>query len=299
MQFAQTLRGSVVSRRAASFFIIGVLAGISIIIWLEVWVQTPRGVLTFAVLNIGQGDALYIESPAGVQVLFDGGPDGSVLRELPAIMPPFDHSLDAVIESHPDADHIGGLVPVLARYSVGAFIEPGIVRDEATANALEKKVMDANVPRYIAVRGMTLDLGGGAELRVLYPDHDVSRLMTNFDNEGSIVAQLTYGRTAVLLTGDAPQDIENKLAALDGESLRSTILKVGHHGSRFSTGARFAAAVAPSLAVISVGARNTYGHPSKEALAVLAQSNIPVLRTDEQGTLLFRSDGVRFWRVAR
>ena len=188
-------------------------------------------------------------------------------------------------------------MPLLARYTVGAFIEPGIAKDDPTALALEREVTDEKIPRYLAAKDMTLDLGGGAALRIFYPDHDVSRLRPNFDNEGSVVARLSYGGFSALFTGDAPQDVEDKLEAGEGGALRSTILKVGHHGSRLSTSARFVAAVRPSLAVISVGADNRYGHPSPEALKVLEDAGVPVLRTDLEGTLIFRSDGENFSRV--
>jgi len=284
-------------RRKAGLFTLAALAAGTALIFVEVLVQTPPGVLTFAVLDIGQGDGLYIEGPSGIEIMVDAGPSGGgALRELPKVMPLFRHSLDAVVATHPDADHIGGFIDVLKRYEVGAFIEPGINDTTLTYATLEKEVAGGKIPRYIARRGMVLDLGGGAELEILYPDLDV----TNYGkktNDGSIVARLTYGATSVLLTADAPMNVENRLVALDGANLESDILKVGHHGSRFSTGASFVAKVAPSLAVISVGANNQYGHPSPEVLATLTATHVPVARTDEQGTLIFKSDGKIFWRV--
>jgi len=285
-------------RSGARLLFLAALGAAVLLIWFEVAAHTPSGVLTFAVLNIGQGDALYIEGPTGVELLIDAGSgDGSMLRELPKVMPLFKRSLDAVIATHPDADHVGGFIDLLKRYRASAFIESGINDATLTYQTLEREVADEKIPRYIARRGMTLDLGGGAELSVLYPDLDVSNYGKK-TNEGSVVARLTYGATSVMLTADAPTDVESHLIALDGAGLRSDILKVGHHGSRFSTGTAFAATVHPSLAIISVGANNRYGHPSDEALAVLATSHIPVLRTDEQGTLVFKSDGKKFWPVS-
>ena len=274
-----------------------VLALATAAVWYAVYAQTPRGALVFATLNIGQGDALYIESPTGVSVLLDGGPDASVLSELSKVMLPFDRTIDAVIESHPDADHIAGLVDVLARYHVGAFIEPGIPDSTATSKALEQEVADEKIPHYIARRGMLLDLGGGAYLQILFPDYDVSHLPSTKTNEGAIVARLIYGKTSVMLTADAPFSTEDHLLALDGGGLQSDILKVGHHGSKYSTGSAFVAAVHPSLAVISVGANNKYGHPSQLALDTLASFHIPILRTDQDGTLIFESNGQEFWRM--
>ncbi|HEX8994355.1 MAG TPA: MBL fold metallo-hydrolase, partial [Candidatus Paceibacterota bacterium] len=231
----------------------------------------------------------------------DSGPDSSVLHELPKVMPSFSRSLDMIIESHPDSDHMAGFVDVLGRYRAGAYLTPGIIKDSTSAYALEKEVQSEGVPRYIARRGEVIDLGGGAVLQILAPDHDVTDSARTDDNEGSIVARLVYGGTSVMLTGDMPKDLEQHLIDLEHsdhvDELGSVILKVGHHGSRNSTSAQFVSAVRPSLAVISVGPHNRYGHPSKETLDTLAAAGVPTERTDQDGTLIFKSDGAHFWQV--
>jgi competence protein ComEC len=141
---------------------------------------------------------------------------------------------------------------------------------------------------------MVLDLGGDAFLFVLYPDKDVSRLADTDANEASIIARLVYGEASVLLTGDAPKFVEYHLTQLDGAALRSDILKVGHHGSRTSTSDILLQYAQPALAVISVAKNSRYGHPHKEVLDTLARFNIPFLRTDEEGTVVFVSDGEAF-----
>lgn len=252
--------------------------------------------LTLALLDVGQGDALYIESPTGVQVLVDAGPDEEVLRGLGEAMPLFDRSLDAVIATHPDADHIGGFSSVLARYDVDAYIAPGITKDTATATRLESLVDERDMPRVIARRGMTLDLGAGATLEVLYPDYDVSVLPGERANEGGIVMRLRYGESEALLMADVGKGVEARVMALEGSALDSDLLKVGHHGSKHSSGEAFVAAVSPDVALISVGTDNSYGHPTQEALASLRASGAGILRTDEEGTIVLRSDGARFVR---
>ena len=288
------------SHRARGWLCVGGLAGAVLWVWLQCAAIEPRWVLTFAALNIGQGDALYIESPSGVRVLLDGGPDASVLGELSKVMPLSVHRLDAIIESRPDSDHIAGLVDVLARYQVGALIEPGMPKSSATAEALEREAVQQKVSRYIARRGMSIDLGGGAILQILYPNDAAVGQSRKNDNEGVIVARLVYGKTSVLLTADAPFDAEDRLLAMertDGmPELASTILKVGHHGSKTSTGVEFLADVHPSLAVISVGAQNKYGHPTPETLQKLAAAGVPVLRTDKDGTVVLQSNGEEIWR---
>jgi len=278
-------------------FLVGTLTVFCAIVWALVFVGAPQGVLTVAVLDVGQGDAIYIESPTGVQVVVDGGPGSILLQQLPTVMPLFDRSIDVLVETHPDLDHIGGFVDVVGRYTVGAFVEPGIPKDTEAATVLEKKITDNNIPRYIARRGMTLDLGGGAMLEVLYPDHDVSRLNQNIANEGCVVMRLVYAEVSMLLTCDMSAEMEGRVLELEGNGLASDVLKVAHHGSKYSSTDAFVAAVAPAFAAISVGARNTYGHPAQPTLDTLAAYNVQILRTDQEGTIIFRSDGKSLWRI--
>lgn len=282
-------------KQNAALSLVGTLSIFCVCVWTLVYGQTPSDVLTFAVLNIGQGDSLYIEGPTGIQIVVDGGPDDALLRELPKVMPQFDRSLDAVIETHPDADHISGFIDLLKRYQVGAFIEPGIEKDTITAQTLEKEIKDNHIPRVIARRGMWLDLGGGAQLKILFPDYDVSHINQKADNDGGIVAHLVYGKTSVLLTADISSVVEDHLLAISTSTdLESTILKVAHHGSRFSSEDSFVSEVAPQIAVISVGAHNTYGHPTERVLEMLAAHNIQTLRTDLYGTIVCTSDSAQF-----
>jgi competence protein ComEC len=253
-------------------------------------------VLKVSVLNIGQGDSIYIEGPTGLQMLVDGGPDHSVLRQLPKEMGLLDRSIDLVVETHPDKDHIAGLTDVLDRYRVSYFLSPGIPGDTATAAGLNHAVAtEEGVHALTARRGMRIHLGGGAYADVLYPDHDVSQGETN---EGSIVMHLVYGKTSFMLTGDAPSDIESHLISLDGTDgeLPSDVLKAGHHGSKYSTSDGWLAAVKPKIVAISAGENNTYGHPNLETLDRIKSEGAQILSTIDSGTLHFVSDGqlVRF-----
>lgn len=284
-------------RRYFSYLILLILMFVTLGIWGAVFAATPPGVLTVAVMDVGQGDSIFIESPTGVQVVIDGGPDTSLLHELPKLMSLSDRSLDAVIETHPDADHIAGFVDLLKRYSVGVFIEPGIPKPTVTARALEKEIDVEKIPRAIVRRGESIELGGGARLDILFPDFDVSTLTSDKTNEGCVVSRLVYGDTSVIFMCDAPFDVEDHLMLLSSSTeLTSDLLKVGHHGSRFSTGDTFVSEVDPSIAIISVGARNTYGHPTQATLGTLAEHAIKTLRTDEEGTIVFVSDGKSFVR---
>ncbi|MFA5999759.1 MAG: MBL fold metallo-hydrolase [Candidatus Paceibacterota bacterium] len=249
--------------------------------------SSPKS-LKFVMLDIGQGDALFIESPTGTQVLVDGGPPKKVLSRLAQVMPAFDRSIDAIIITNPDQDHIGGFLDVLRVYKVGKVFEPGTYNDSKIYQSLQQEIRNRKIPNILAKSDMRLNLGGGAYIDILFPDRDVSLWERN---DGSVVARLVYGETSVMLTGDATVKTEKIiLAENSAQDLKSTILKVGHHGSRTSTSRAFAQAVAPTYALISAGKDNKYGHPHRETLDMLDKLGINVLRTDLLGTIAFSCD---------
>jgi len=259
--------------------------------------ESGRANLTVAFLDVGQGDATFIESPNGTQVLVDGGRgDAAVLRELPKFMSPFDRSIDVVIATHPDSDHIGGLIDVLARYEVKTIIMTNNVNDTPAYDAFMQAVREEGVPIVYAMRGQIFDLGTGAmgstTLTILFPDRDVTHLESN---TASIVAQLSYGAADVLLTADSPDEIETYLVDSDGAALTSEVLKVGHHGSRTSTDPQFLAMVQPAFGIISAGKDNDYGHPHKEVMDTLRQYGVETKNTADVGSIFMESDGASIW----
>ena len=252
--------------------------------------EDRRGILKVSFLDIGQGDAIFIEAPNGNQVLIDGGSNRAVLKELGKVMPFYDRTIDAVIATHPDKDHIGGLVEVLKNYQTDMVMEPGVSSDTGAYQELEKVIKYKNLPRILARRGMSLNLGEGARLNILFPDRNTEGWETN---TASIVAKLIYGNNSFLLTGDSPIAIENYLSMIDGRNLKSDVLKAGHHGSRTSTAESFASLVSPEYAVISASKNNQYDHPHKEVLDILEKIKSVILKTYENGTISFISDGER------
>lgn len=279
------------------WYVVAFLCVVCALIWSASFALTPSGVLRVAVLDVGQGDAIYIESPTGERIVIDGGPDDSLLRELPRVMPFFARSIDVIIESHPHADHIAGFVSLIERNGVGVFIEPGIPATTEEMKTFLSTVSKTHVSHYIARRGMWLEIGGGAVLRVLAPDFDTTHLPEKKIHDGMLVVQLIYGSTKVLFMGDADKALENRLVALEGRALKSDVLKVGHHGSRTSTGDTLVSYVSPQYAVISLGKRNIYRFPNKEPLATLEKNTVLTLRTDTEGTVVFESDGTTVTRV--
>lgn len=248
----------------------------------------PKG-LTFAMLDVGQGDAIFIESPTGTQILVDGGPPRRVLSQLAREMSPFDRRIDAILITNPDADHIGGFLDVLKTYQVDKVFEPGTINDSMTYQNLEREIKNKNIPDILLKKGMRLDIGGGAWIDILFPDRDVS---TWSSNDGSVVARLSYGATSVMLTGDATSVTEKLVLENNSpDMLKSTVLKVGHHGSRTSTSSAFVKALAPDYAMISNGKDNKYGHPHPNTFSTLEQFGTKIFRTDLLGTIIMKSDG--------
>jgi len=250
--------------------------------------------LTVAFLDVGQGDAIFIQSPTGTKLLIDGGKDRSVLRELGKRMGPFDRSIDMVMETHPDADHIGGLAGVLERYAVSAYLSPLVTADTSHTRALAAAVKDEQgITTHGVRRGDRIHLGGGAYLDILFPDRDVSLVETN---TGSVVARLVYKDASFLLTGDAPESIEDYLVSLDGGALESEVLKAGHHGSQTSTGDALLTAATPAAVVVSAGKDNTYGHPHAEVVSRIEAVGARLLATMGGGAVVLVTDGKEIWR---
>ncbi|MFA5838821.1 MAG: ComEC/Rec2 family competence protein [Candidatus Paceibacterota bacterium] len=264
------------------------LLSINFFIWSSVFAQEDQNKLKVVFFDVGQGDSIFIETPNGNQILIDGGPDKKVLRELSKIMPFHDRSIDIVMISHPDKDHIGGLPSVFENYDVSAFVEPGVGADTDIYNILKNLVKDENSKIILARNNMVFNLDENIFLKILFPDRDVSGMDTN---DASIVAQLVYGNNEFLFTGDSPQKIEEYLVLINGEKLSSDVLKVGHHGSKTSSSKSFIGFVSPEYAVISVGADNKYGHPNKEVIDLLNEFGSKILKTSESGTIVFETDG--------
>lgn len=267
--------------------IIFLLLVINFLIWSAIVRKEKVGELTVAFLDVGQGDAIFIEAPNGNQILIDGGPNQAVLRGLGQLMSLSDRTIDLVIATHPDADHVGGLPAVFARYQINGFLAADLNPSTATYQALlDAARAEARV--VLAARGQRINLGAGAVLDILAPAQPAPIRDTN---ESSIVALLRYGDQSFLLLGDAPIKVEKNLLNLYRQQLAAGVLKLGHHGSKTSSAPEFLQTVAPDYAVISVGAKNRYGHPSPEVLQTLAAQKIKILRTDESGVLIFRTDG--------
>ncbi len=254
----------------------------------------PSNTLKVSFLNIGQGDAIYIEAPNKRQVIVDGGPNDALSGELASVVPFGDTTIDMLIVTNPDTDHYHGFINLLDNYNIGAVIVPGTFSKTSTWKLFTDKIDAKNIPVYLAHAGQTimLDPAHNVGIKILFPDRNVSSWTSN---DGSIMSILTYGKSAVMLTGDATAYTESLI--LDRARVYAhdeTILKAGHHGSRTSTSRAFVSALAPELAVVSAGDHNSYGHPHKETLDTFAYFHIPYFLTARDGRVTCSSKGFAF-----
>lgn len=262
----------------SSFLILFFLTGIisASLFWFDAYQKTTK--VTF--LGVGEGDAILF-SQGSNQVLIDGGRTGKdLLSRLGRHIPFWDRTIEVVIVTHPDADHIGGLPALLGAYTVKQFLYTG-VESKTDVYRLLKKSLETNHTEIQKIfRGSTIQFPNGGNLSIEYPFTILPSEMAEA-NTGSVVSRFSFGETRMLFVGDLPSE-ETVLHGVG----QVDVLKVSHHGSRFSTSTAFLEQLKPKEAVISVG-KNMYGHPSPDVLKRLEEKNVVVRRTDEDGDIQY------------
>lgn len=258
------------------------------------------GKLHLIVCNVGQGDGILIRTPNGSDILIDGGPDDSILNCLSNHLPFWDRDIEVIILTHPHADHLTGLISVLQRYTVLHYITENVPYNSAVYKKLQGVLKEKNLnPKYL-FSGDKINFIDKTILTTIWPDKSwfESQTLTpkqesiNLDVNGfSVIELLSYGNFKALLTGDAGSEVEDKIAVNIG---KIDVLKVPHHGSKTGMSDFFLSNINPSLAIISVGAHNRYGHPAQIALDLLSNHNIKTLRTDKNGEVEVVSDGKNY-----
>jgi competence protein ComEC len=263
----------------------GFLFLLNIFCWREVFVLASNNDLKVIFFDVGQGDSIFIETPQKHQILIDGGPSSAVLQKLSERMPFWDKNIDLIILTHPDKDHYFGIMEVLKRYKVDYVLWTGVVKNSSDygewINLLEEK-QKRKTKVLIAESGQIIK-AGDALMNILYPFENVLGQEIKDVNDTSVVARLSFFDNSFLFVGDISSKIEKKLVQ-QKNNLFSDILKVGHHGSKYSTSEIFLENVLPEFAVISVG-KNSYGHPTPEVLEKLNNIGAEVLRTDQKGDI--------------
>ena len=244
---------------------------------------SDRLIVTF--IDVGQGDATLIQAPGGKVLLIDGGPKEGEAKVLATLKAKGIKQLN-ILATHEDADHITALDNVVNSYTVDKVYLPKMpTKATVTMERFASAVKAKGLKYTIAKAGVSVDLGVEVTATLLAPVQDTYEQ----DNNYSAVLKVSYGDTSFLFTGDSEGDSERDMLA-SGVNLKSTVLKVGHHGSRFSTTDPFLKAVSPKYAVIEVG-QNSYGHPTAAVLNRLSTYSVKVYRTDQQGTVTAVSDG--------
>ena len=259
--------------------IFSALIFLNIFVWYWIIVGAPSDALNIYFLDVGQGDSSLAILPGGAKLLIDGGPDKSVLNELGKTLLPTDRYIDLVMLSHPELDHFTGLISVLERYRVGAFIWNGREKDNDSWQELQAVLKSKNVPVIIL----------GANDKIIYKESELEVISPNNEfvedselNNTSLVTLLNSGGVKTLFTGDIGFEVESKLVS--GYDLDIDILKVPHHGSKYSSSSVFLSETTPFLSVIQVG-KNRYGHPTNNTLTRVAQTGSSIYRNDDEGTV--------------
>jgi len=243
----------------------------------------PEGNLHLKVYDVGQGDSIFIETAAGYKILIDGGPDNKVLNHLGKDMPFYSKQIDLAILTHPHADHFTGLIETIKRYQIKTL---WINREKEQGRLFEdweKVLKDKKIPTRVVSQGDKMVFPDGTTVSVIWPkkDHKSTDL-----NLGAVVVQVSFGSFDALLAADAGGSVQSYTTSSPVE-----VLKVPHHGSKTSLNEAYISSLSPKISIISVGAKNPYGHPSQEILDFLNTIGSKVYRTDKNGTIEIVSDG--------
>ncbi len=261
---------------------------LSVVVWYLVFLYGLNRDFKMYFLDVGQGDAIFIETPDRFQVLIDGGPDNSILSELSSVMPFYDKSIDLLILTHPQKDHIFGLLEVLQRYKVDAVLFSSVGNDNNLFFEFKDIIKRKNIKTIEPKSGLSLNLGKFSKADVLYPFENVSGMEFKNLNDISLALLLKFSDKRFFLSGDAGKKEEMDIVNL-GMNLNIDVLKLNHHGSANSNSEIFLNWANPDFFVVSVGRDNTYGHPAEEVLNRLKDKK--VLRTDIDGRIKFYTNG--------
>jgi competence protein ComEC len=247
--------------------------------------------LTIHFIDVGQGDAILIQTVDNKYVLIDGGPSSDLLSSLGELMSYSQFAIDLVVATHGDSDHINGLVEVAERYRVDKFLHNGEVTDTLTHKELFKKLNTSKTEILLASRGNKITVGCCLELSLLWPDQSLAQELDTNDRSVSMI--LDYIDFELYLAGDLSYEIEERIT--EAITINVEIMKLSHHGSRTSTSERLIKNLNADKAIISAGNENKYGHPHKEVLEMLDDARVEYFRTDLQGNIKVVTDGKSQW----
>jgi len=279
------------------------------ILLIQIFYQSnQQKLLKIVFLDVGQGDAIFVETPNGFKTLIDAGPNSTVVRSLSKFVPFYDRSIDLLIATHSDADHVAGFVDIINRFKIKSFGQNSVFDSDGLNTEIKKLLDEHNIDKYFLHTGnkIILDEEENIYVEILWPEKDSEE---KDNNDNSVVTRIIYKDVKIMLTGDVSSKIEEKLVKSFGignsssqNNLQSNILKAGHHGSKTSTSIEFLSAVDPEYIIMSAGKDNRFGHPHQQVLDTInlfVQNNqsqkIKTLETYALGSIEFRSDGESVW----
>ena len=276
-------------------FILVVLLGFNVLAWIAVSGLSQRS-LEVTFFDVGQGDAIFLETSEGHQVLIDGGPDSTIFENLGREMPFWDRTIDLIVLTHPEHDHMAGLIEVLKRYKVENILWTGVLKDTAEFEKWQELIEEEEANIVIAESSLRISLNKSSYIDILYPLENLEGQKIKNVNNTSVVSRLVCGEKSFLFPGDIYKSAEMDLI---GFNIDSDVLKVSHHGSKTSSAPEFIEAVSPKIAVIQLGRDNSYGHPHRETLETLEKYDIDILRTDMLGDIKILVDEHSFISTLR
>lgn len=284
---------SIIQREKAQISIIGILLAANFLVWSAYFSLSPNNSLKVSFFDVGQGDSVLIETPNRGKIIIDGGPDNSVLAKIGRALSFYDRAIEILIITHPDSDHLAGAVEIARNYDIGAILINGKECATKICEEFNKIVKEKNIKVIVASAGQKIDFGNNVKMDIFLPAKS-SFVKTAEgkaeDNNFSIISYLTYGEDSFLFAGDA--EIKEELDLINTwTGLTADVLKVAHHGSKNSMNQLFLEKINPKFSVISVGAKNRYGHPHIETIEALKKIGSEILRTDLEGDIKIISNG--------
>lgn len=272
----------------------GITASIIILLIsnLFVWSKLVLGSsanLVVKVYDVGQGDSIFIRTPKNYKILIDGGPNNKIVDYLNRELGLNDRELDLVVLTHPQADHMYGLIETIKKFKVKKIITSDVKSTTSIYKLWIDTLNNTNLKPESVYTGESITLSDQVKLQIVWPDVPKPQVVDL--NEAAVVIKLSYGNFDMLLTGDADQKVQPYTTNLN----HIEVLKVPHHGSKTALNEKFLKQINPDQAVISVGSKNWYGHPSQILLKLLKDNSNKVFRTDQNGTVTFVSDGEKWY----
>lgn len=277
-------------QKKIKFIALGILVIATFLVWSAYFSLRPADKLMVSFFDVGQGDSAFIETPNHRQILIDSGPDNSVLAKIGRSAAFYDRYIDILIITHPDSDHLAGAVEMARNYDIGLILTNGQECATKICAEFDKIVKEKNIKVVMASAGQKINFGSNVKIDILEPESSTANSGKNTDNNSSIISYLVYGSDSFLFTGDAEVKEELDLVNL-WPGLNAEVLKVAHHGSKNSVNEVFLQKIEPKFSIISVGAKNKYGHPHIETIETLKKIGSDVLRTDLKGDIVMETTG--------